>query len=105
MISYEQAILMVEEGVAGIKNETLIHLLYDWKTFRKMILSRDKNICLYCGGYGDTIDHIIPKSQGGLSIFSNCVCACQQCNREKGDLSFEEFLFSNEPSATSTKEE
>ncbi|MBP1080778.1 HNH endonuclease [Bacillus capparidis] len=91
-ISYEQAVLMVAEGVAGIKKETEIHLIYNRQLFRKMILIRDKSICAYCRSYGDTIDHIIPKSQGGLSIFSNCVCSCISCNRTKGNDYVLDFL-------------
>lgn len=91
-ISYEQAVLMVSEGVAGIKDETQIHLIYDWQSFRKMILNRDKGICAYCGNYGDTIDHILPKSKGGLSVFSNCICSCIDCNKTKGNLSVVDFL-------------
>lgn len=72
-VSYEQAVLMVEEGVAGIVHETLIHKLYDKQTFRQMILERDNYTCQYCGEYGDTIDHIIPKSKGGISSFKNCI--------------------------------
>lgn len=36
-------------------------------------------------GYSDhpTIDHIIPKSKGGLDDLSNLVFACRQCNCKK----------------------
>ncbi|MGP1906797.1 HNH endonuclease [Metabacillus sp. JX24] len=57
-----------------------------------MILSRDKNVCAYCGNYGETIDHIVPRSQGGLSLFSNCVCCCKRCNSEKGNRFLSEFF-------------
>lgn len=98
-VSYEQAVLMVEEGVAGIVHETLIHKLYDKQTFRQMILERDNYTCQYCGEYGDTIDHIIPKSKGGISSFKNCICACKRCNTKKGDLFPEEYLYYYEPIA------
>jgi hypothetical protein len=98
-VAYEQAVLMVEEGVAGIVHETLIHKLYDKQTFRQMILERDNYTCQYCGEYGDTIDHIIPKSKGGISSFKNCICACERCNTKKGDLFPEEYLYYYEPIA------
>ncbi|QHC05849.1 hypothetical protein GRQ40_12650 [Anoxybacillus sp. PDR2] len=46
-----------------------------------------------------TIDHIIPKSKGGISSFKNCICACKRCNTKKGDLSSEEYLYYYEPIA------
>lgn len=96
-VSYEQAILMVNEGMAGIVHETLIHKLYDIQAFKAMILERDNGICQYCGGYGNTVDHINPKSEGGISSFNNCLCSCQKCNKNKGSLPLEDFLFYIEP--------
>ncbi|MEZ4547506.1 MAG: HNH endonuclease [Thermodesulfobacteriota bacterium] len=31
-----------------------------------------------------TIDHVIPRSQGGKSVWHNVVCCCVDCNRKKG---------------------
>lgn len=88
---------MVNEGAAGIVHETLIHKFYDRETFKSMILERDRNVCAYCGGYGDTVDHIKSKSEGGISSPMNCICACQKCNMNKGSLPLEEYLFYIEP--------
>lgn len=96
-IPYEQAILLVKEGMAGIVHETLIHKFYDKQTFKKKILQKYNYTCCYCGKVGDTIDHIKPKSNGGISSFSNCICACKRCNKNKDNLSIEEFLFYIEP--------
>lgn len=38
-----------------------------------------------------TIDHVIPKSRGGESKFSNFVLCCLQCNAEKADTPYLEF--------------
>ena len=32
-----------------------------------------------------TIDHIIPRSQGGRDTWSNTACACAKCNHRKGN--------------------
>jgi 5-methylcytosine-specific restriction endonuclease McrA len=32
-----------------------------------------------------TVDHIIPKSKGGLNILDNLVPACRQCNEKKSN--------------------
>ena len=33
----------------------------------------------------ESIDHILPRSQGGLSTTENCVPACLSCNGDKSD--------------------
>lgn len=32
-------------------------------TLTTKILARDNHCCAYCGGYADTIDHLIPKAE------------------------------------------
>ena len=52
---------------------------------KRTILERDGWVCQYCHGYGDTIDHVMPRSRGGLSSWGNLVCACHHCNMIKAD--------------------
>lgn len=60
---------------------------------RKNILLRDKYECQYCGvrcqKHNATIDHIIPKSKGGKTTWSNAVTACSRCNLKKANKSLE----------------
>ncbi len=55
---------------------------------RKNIFARDKNKCQYCGKKVPTselsLDHVIPRTQGGTSNWKNIVCACTNCNKNKG---------------------
>ena len=55
---------------------------------RRNIFARDNNQCQYCGKKFPTselsLDHIIPRSQGGQSTWENIVCACVACNVRKG---------------------
>jgi len=55
---------------------------------RRNIYARDGNRCQYCGKKYSTnelsLDHVIPRSQGGTSTWENIVCACLQCNIRKG---------------------
>ncbi|MFL5242924.1 MAG: HNH endonuclease [Gemmataceae bacterium] len=55
---------------------------------RRNIFARDNNQCQYCGKKHPTtelsLDHILPRSQGGLSTWENIVCACVNCNVKKG---------------------
>ena len=55
---------------------------------RRNIFARDNNQCQYCGKKFATsdlsLDHIVPRSQGGGSSWENVVCACIKCNVRKG---------------------
>ena len=55
---------------------------------RRNIFARDNNQCQYCGRKFPTtelsLDHVIPRSQGGQSTWENIVCACVGCNVRKG---------------------
>ena len=58
---------------------------------RHNIFKRDNNRCVYCGSTDKlTIDHLIPKSQGGGYSWLNLVTACYKCNSRKGNLSPEQ---------------
>ena len=54
---------------------------------RKAVLARDAWTCQYCGSKkaGLTVDHVIPRSRGGESIWENIVASCAACNRRKGN--------------------
>ena len=56
---------------------------------RKNILLRDRNTCQYCSlvlASGElTLDHVIPRSRGGLSTWENLVACCHPRNRRKGN--------------------
>jgi 5-methylcytosine-specific restriction endonuclease McrA len=57
-------------------------------TFSKRnVFKRDKYTCQYCGWQGRdlTIDHVLPKSRGGQSVWKNVVTACEPCNKKKAD--------------------
>jgi 5-methylcytosine-specific restriction endonuclease McrA len=53
---------------------------------RQNIFRRDGNECQYCGSTHDlTLDHVLPRSRGGLSTWENLCTACKTCNARKGD--------------------
>jgi 5-methylcytosine-specific restriction endonuclease McrA len=62
---------------------------------RRNLFKRDANQCQYCGrkpGTSElTIDHVLPRSRGGMSTWENCVLACVDCNRRKGDKLLRDF--------------
>ena len=55
---------------------------------RRNLFARDANTCQYCGKRYTTsqlsLDHVIPRSQGGKTMWENIVCACLKCNVRKG---------------------
>jgi 5-methylcytosine-specific restriction endonuclease McrA len=56
------------------------------KITRRAVFARDDWTCQYCGARtGLTVDHVIPRSKGGSSDWSNIVACCAPCNRRKGD--------------------
>ena len=62
------------------------------KFTRKEIFRRDHYTCQYCGKkFKDlTIDHIIPRHQGGQQDWTNVVTACSSCNHKKGGRTLQE---------------
>lgn len=56
---------------------------------RKNVLSRDGHRCQYCGEVFEasalTLDHVVPRSKGGATSWTNIVTACRPCNHRKGD--------------------
>lgn len=50
------------------------------------VITRDHGQCAFCGLPGaTTVDHVVPRAQGGLSTWENCVAAHEKCNWDKAD--------------------
>lgn len=56
---------------------------------RNNVYLRDGGQCQYCGEHIDrrdsTLDHVLPVSKGGKSVWENCTTACSPCNSHKSD--------------------
>jgi 5-methylcytosine-specific restriction endonuclease McrA len=56
---------------------------------RTLVLLRDGETCQYCGcrpGRAElTLDHIVPRAQGGQTRWENVVAACRPCNARKAN--------------------
>lgn len=63
---------------------------------RRNIFKRDRFTCQYCGKQPGseelTIDHVLPRAQGGISTWENCVLACVECNAKKADRTPDQAL-------------
>jgi 5-methylcytosine-specific restriction endonuclease McrA len=55
---------------------------------RSNLYARDNQQCQYCGKHIPlskmSLDHVIPRSQGGGTSWENIVCSCVRCNTSKG---------------------
>ncbi|MCZ7681529.1 MAG: HNH endonuclease [Sandaracinaceae bacterium] len=59
---------------------------------RYRVLERDRGRCVLCGaaavdGTRLHVDHVIPFSQGGRTLFENLQTLCERCNLGKGNRS------------------
>ena len=60
------------------------------KFSRRNIFERDRYACQYCGRAPSrselSIDHVVPRSRGGTTTWTNVLLACTECNARKRDL-------------------
>lgn len=75
---------------------------------RRRVFHREGGLCFYCDEpvslnvrnvpgspfppYMATLDHIIPKCEGGERNEENSVCACWRCNNKRGTMPADQFL-------------
>jgi len=59
-----------------------------WRKIRQRIINRDRGICQHCGNEGDSVDHIVPRNQGGTDDDYNLQLLCRTCNSSKGGRVF-----------------
>lgn len=50
---------------------------------RRGVFLRDADRCQYCGSLAENVDHVVPRSRGGLHVWENVVAACRRCNTRK----------------------
>lgn len=70
-----------------------IHLAWDYK-------------CAYCGdalGRSPTLDHVVPKVHGGLTVRANLISCCLMCNSQKGHRDWLDW-FRQQPFWSATRE-
>lgn len=93
-VSYEKAVQMIEQRAAIFMNEHLILKLMDRVYMRTYIQKRDHRTCRYCHQSFDqmTVDHLLPRSLGGISSPMNCVSACPPCNVLKSSMDMELYV-------------
>lgn len=105
-VTLNHAIRMVVRGVAEIHESAdemigifirpisvrlLRYVVTKWRYQRQPkwsksgVLRRDNFMCAFCSGKATTIDHIVPRAQGGKNTWKNTIGACSPCNNKKRD--------------------
>ena len=59
------------------------------KFSRQNVMTRDNFTCCYCNKRKHisnlSMDHVVPRSKGGRTVWTNIVACCTRCNAEKAD--------------------
>jgi 5-methylcytosine-specific restriction endonuclease McrA len=92
---YDEVVYQNSERGIVMKMPAVARLLKPVSSFKKGIkfsrvnvMARDEFKCQYCGSRLPmdrlNYDHVIPRVQGGKTVWDNIVCACYSCNEKKG---------------------
>lgn len=82
------AVIRLRKASVGRKNRV--------RFSRINVYTRDKFTCQYCGTKfrGNqrmlSYDHVVPRCEGGRTVFTNIVTACKPCNARKDNKSCDE---------------
>lgn len=60
----------------------------NWESLKRFVIARDRGVCYICGeGGSDSVDHIVPKSEGGSDLTENLAAVHEKipphCHKEK----------------------
>ena len=95
--------LLTMPGPLVIRLRYVVKVPYHRRTAlsRRAVFARDDHRCQYCGGMADSIDHVMPRSRGGMHVWENVTAACRGCNLRKRDRTPEEagMLLASRPRA------
>lgn len=89
---------LIKKVVRKSQRQISQHIM--WQCFR-----RDSFKCCYCGAddVPMTVDHLILWEEGGPTIPENLLTCCKQCNHNRGNLQFADWLSSDYYGRRSTK--
>jgi 5-methylcytosine-specific restriction endonuclease McrA len=75
------SVVRLLKGISGMKRAV--------KFSRINVFTRDGFRCCYCGSPKKTgelnYDHVVPRDQGGRTVWENIVAACYPCNSRKAN--------------------
>ena len=97
LVLKEKAVIVASNGIlfrserltvpapSVIRLRYLVHVPYRARAAltRRAVFARDDWVCQYCSATAENVDHVLPKSRGGLHAWENVVAACRRCNSRK----------------------
>lgn len=92
---YDEVIYENTERGITMKMPAVARLLKPVSAFKKgvkfsrvNVMARDNFVCQYCGSRLPmnklNYDHVVPRVQGGKTVWDNIVTSCVKCNSDKG---------------------
>jgi 5-methylcytosine-specific restriction endonuclease McrA len=83
------------EAPSVVRLRTFVHVPFRAHAplTRRAVFARDAWQCQYCGSTAENLDHVVPRSRGGLHVWENVVAACRRCNAKKMDRTPQEAGF------------
>lgn len=94
IIDFDVEVYALEGGFIGhaIEGTELVPKKTSKHRFRKQIFEEWNHECAYCGNGADTLDHVLAKSKGGMTVKNNLIAACRICNGSKTDKPMKEWF-------------
>jgi hypothetical protein len=86
IVNFNLEVYPLEGGYIGhsIEGTELVPKRKSKHEFRKRIFEHWDRKCAYCGEHADTLDHLVPRHKGGLTVPENLASCCRRCNGSKG---------------------
>src|SRR3989339_562828 len=95
MLCEEKVYKFVSQKGLGIWDYRFLDSEYVSDSLRYRVLKEAKGVCALCGCTKDTrpldVDHIIPRSKGGKTVYENLQVLCSKCNRSKNNKDDSDF--------------
>jgi 5-methylcytosine-specific restriction endonuclease McrA len=94
MVFHSEKIVMEAPSVVRLRRFVRVPYRTHAPLTRRAVFARDAWTCQYCGASAENLDHVVPRSRGGLHVWENVVAACRRCNTRKEDRTPSEAGFS-----------
>lgn len=84
-VLHSERISLPAPSVVRLSRYVRVPFRRDVPLSRRAVFERDDWTCAYCHTRAETLDHVVPRSRGGLHEWTNVVAACRRCNHRKAD--------------------
>lgn len=84
--------ILEDYGIRPSRSRIQKYKMWEESHHRCMYCGKEMNITQFLNGADVEIEHIVPRSILFDDSYSNKVCACRECNQEKGNLTAMEYM-------------